>query len=475
MRLNYLIYTFIFCCLVSISGIAQNTHAYDVNTKAEKAYINKLNFVKAEQDLIVKEALQQQQRFERKLLRKLKKTNPKKYQEALAIVHERKAKLEALKNKTEKIGAIADVKSYVPMLDTITGAMNFLENNKNILVNNMDPSAIKTMGQVQAVEAQFNQSAAAIKSLNAYNERLQTAVAEVKGVTAILDKYTGPIKAYSEVLNDLRTVFKNPDAFEMKLMKYLRQIPGLDGFLAENSEMAQNFPSSVSANDPTRMQNADGLLQNVMQGLASNSNTEANAAASGHNSMANKSMADIQQVINSNDNRPRRNYENIQQQVKEFKKPVKPYFNLAIRGYETWYPNLFDLQAGIHIKNKYQVLLLTYLNTRYELHYRNKLYTDAVLPALAIEVGKQVKRTFTFSGGALYNIYAFPLMRENKEQAFKNNGLLQNKNNSFTYFANATVKILQIGKASLNMGLRYEGYSNDPHGRLNINLGINFN
>jgi hypothetical protein len=467
MRLNYLLYTSIFYCVLSVFVMAQNSEALIATAKAEKAYTNKLDFVKAEQDLIVKEALKQQQRFERKLLRQLKKKNPQKYQEALAIVNERKAKLTALKNKTEKIGAIADVKSYVPMLDTITGALNFLEKNKNVL----DPNALKTMSQVQAVEAQFNQSAASIKSLNEYNERLQTAVAEVKGVTALLDKYISPIKAYSEVLNDLRTVFKNPDAFEMKLMKYLRQIPGLDGFLSEHSEMAQNFPSSVSVNDPARMQNAEGMLQNVMQGLATN-NTDAPNSTS---TLANKSMADIQQVVNSANTRPRRNYENIQQQVKDFKRPVKPYFNLAIRGYETWYPNLFDVQAGINIKNKYHVLLLTYLNTRYELHYRNKLYTDAVLPSLAIELGKQIHRTFTFSGGALYNIYAFPFIRDNKEQAFKNNSLLQNKNNSFTYFANASVKILQMGKASLNMGLRWEGYSKDPHSALNINLGINFN
>jgi hypothetical protein len=475
MRLNYLIYTFIFAFLAAISAIAQNPSALNMSAKTEKAYTNKLNFVKAEQVIIVNEALQLQQRLERKLLRKLKKANPKKYQEALAIVNERKAKLEALKNKTEKIGAIADVKSYVPMLDTITGAMNFLEKNKNVIANSIDPSAIKAMSQVQAVEAQFNQSAASIKSLNEYNERLQTAVAEVKGMTAILDKYTGPIKAYSEVLNDLRVVFKNPDAFEMKLMKYLRQIPGLDGFLAEHSEMAQNFPSSVSVNDPARMQNAEGILQNVMQGLANNNTNDPNNSGSNAASIQNKSMADIQQVINSSNTRPRRNYDNIQQQVKDFKRPVKPYFNLAIRGYETWYPNLFDLQAGVNIKNKYQILLLTYLNTRYEFHYNNKLYSDAVLPALAIELGKQIKRTFTFSGGALYNIYAFPLIKDNKEQALKNNSLFQNKDNSFTYFAGASIKILQMGKASLNMGLRYEGYSRDPHSRLNINLGINFN
>jgi uncharacterized protein YfbU (UPF0304 family) len=450
---------------------AQNDALWQASAKAEKAYTDKLNFVKSEQDLIVKEALQQQQRFERKLLRKLKKTNPKKYQEALAIVNERKAKLIAIKNKTEELGAIADVKSYVPMLDTVTSALNFIEKNKNML----DPSALKAMGQVQAVEEQFNTSAASIKSLNEYNERLQTAVAEVKGVTGLLDQYISPIKAYSEVLNDLRTVFKNPDAFEMKLMKYLRQIPGLDGFLSEHSEMAQNFPSSVSMNDPARMQNAAGMLENMMQGLASSNNNDPNSAGSSIANIQNKSMADIQQVINSNNTRPRRNYENVQQQVKDFKRPVKPYFNFAIRGYETWYPNLFDVQTGINIKNKYHILLLTYLNTRYELHYRNKLYTDAVLPSLAIELGKQIRRTFTFSGGALYNIYAFPFIRDNKEQAFKNNILLQNKNNSFTYFANASVKILQMGKASLNMGLRYEGYSKDPHSQLNINLGINFN
>jgi hypothetical protein len=471
MRLNYLVYTIIFCCLAAVSAIAQNNAILNTSEKAQKAYTDKLNFVKSEQDIIVKEALQQQQRFERKLLRKLKKSNPAKYQEALAIVNERKAKLIALKNKTEKFGAIADVKSYVPMLDTITGAMNFIEKNKNVL----DPSALKAMGQVQTVEEQFNSSAASIKSLNEYNERLQTAVAEVKGVTAILDKYISPIKAYSEVLNDLRTVFKNPDAFEMKLMKYLRQIPGLDGFLAEHSEMAQNFPSSVSVNDPDRVQKAAGMLENMMQGLASNNSNDPNSTGSHVANIQNKSMADIQQVINSNNTRPRRNYENIQQQVKDFKRPVKPYFNFAIRGYETWYPNMVDLQAGINIKNKYHVLLLTYLNTRYEFHYRNKFYTDAVLPSLAIELGKQIRRTFTFSGGALYNIYAFPFIRDNKEQAFKNNILLQNKNNSFTYFANASVKILQMGKASLNMGLRYEGYSKDPHSQLNINLGINFN
>jgi hypothetical protein len=184
-------------------------------------------------------------------------------------------------------------------------------------------------------------------------------------------------------------------------------------------------------------------------------------------------MADIQSVIQANDKRPRRNYENLPQQIKDFKRPIKPYFNVAIRGYEKWYPNTFDVQAGINIKNKYQVLCLAYLNSRYQFNVQNKLYSDRLMPALALELGKQWQRTFTLSGGSFYNFSAFSIVRENKEAVF--NTLLSPQNQSFSYFANAAVKILQMGKANLNLGLRWEGNSKDPHSLLNMNLGIQFN
>ncbi len=444
---------------------AQTIHSDSIawTAKSQKAYTQKLAFVKAEQKSILNEVLQQQKRFERKLLRQLKKSKApdtkEKYQNAKAIITERKAQLARLDNKTQDLKDLTGDKLYVPLLDTINSATAWL--NKNPLP--MQADAQKILDQVQNMEGDFKQGAASLQTLNQYNERLQTAVADVKGTAAIFEKYTGPIKAYSEVLNDLRAVFKNPDVIETKLMKYLRHIPGLDGYIAEQGEFAQHFPSQASTNDPARLQTiAIGAIQNLAQNAQSQNPTP------NHHSQ----LQDIQSVIQANQHRPRRNYDNLPQQIKNFKRPVKPYFNLAIRGYEKWYPNTFDVQAGLNIKNKYQVLCLAYLNTRYQFNVQKKLYSDRLMPALALEFGKSFKNTFTLSAGSFYNFSAFSIARENKEAVF--NTLLSPQNQSFSYFANAAVKILQVGKASLNMGLRWEGNSKDPHSLLNINLGLQF-
>jgi hypothetical protein len=477
MRLRTL-FIWIFMVFFCATLFPKNKDSLLITNKTEKYFYDKIDYVKAEQQAILTEALQKQKRFERKLLRKLKKVDKTKYAQAKAIIAERKTQYEQIKakgndlsNKAQSLGA------YVPLMDTVMGAVKYLEKGQQALDGKMG-EALKGM---EGVEEKFQASSQVISSLNGYNERLLTAFSDVKGISQLMDKHLAPIKNYTAMLNDLRSVYKNPELFETKLLKHLQDIPFLKDYIAEHGELAQIFKGQSSLNDPARIQAAPGASANLNPFNANTLNAIVSNAGANTNSanplqMPN-SAKDMQSIIHANNNRPHRQYDNIQQAVKAFKQPVKPYFNLAIRGYEKWYPNAFDLQAGVNIKNKYKVLFLTYVNARYVYSVQQKQYRDLLIPALAAELGYRIENTLTISAGSMYNLHHINFINQHQNIANKDELVFAQKRNAintWTYFTQVSLKILQIKNMGLNMGLRYEGIGLGQQNTLQINLHLTY-
>ena len=193
---------------------------------------------------------------------------------------------------------------YLPHVDSVQGALNFL--NKNPSVLSASPAV---QAKVQASLAQFQGLQAKLQQADVVKQYIASRKAQIQqylsgysqvpsGVTSALQGYNKQAYYYADQVREYRSMINDPDKMMQTALVLLNKLPAFTNFMKSNSFLAGLFsvPAGYGTNQPV------AGLQTRDQVLAIIKNQVGQGGASGASSLQ-SSLQMVQQDISKVQNK----------------------------------------------------------------------------------------------------------------------------------------------------------------------------
>jgi hypothetical protein len=207
---------------------------------------------------------------EARLKKKLQKIDPAAAQHIFNLDEKYKSFSERLKQKTE---AAATGNYYIPLLDTLKTAFNFLEQNKNLLsLAATLPGLKNALSALNTLQGKVNGAEEIRKFLKGRREFLQQQLSNF-GLTRELKKFSQTVHYYQAQIEEYKQLLNEPDKLIVKSLGLLQKVPAFAGFFRKHSELASIF--RLPGNGPidpaslTGLQTRAGVMNQLQQRFGS--------------------------------------------------------------------------------------------------------------------------------------------------------------------------------------------------------------
>jgi hypothetical protein len=163
-------------------------------------------------------------------------------------------------------------KEYIPLLDTITTSLHFLEKNTAIINST---SVQQTLLSIHSMQDRLQQAKDIQQYLQSRREYLREQLSKLN-MSKALKQYHKKLYYYQAQVEEYRNIIKQPDKVERKAIDLLSKTKLFQEFLAKNSIVASIFPGLN--NSPTLTEVLPGLQTSmqvneiIQQGVGNGSN-----------------------------------------------------------------------------------------------------------------------------------------------------------------------------------------------------------
>ena len=187
-------------------------------------------------DKSAEKALARLQRQEEKMRNRLWKIDSL---SAKNIFGNTEEKYSQLKRKLESPGKLSN---YIPHLDTISGSLNFLTQNSQLLsqVKDAKEKLKDAVSKVDAFKQQLQKADDIKKFLKERKQYLKEQLARF-GFAKQLKKLNKRVYYYTQQVNEYKEVFKDPKKAEKKAIELLSKTKLFKDFMRKNSQLASLF------------------------------------------------------------------------------------------------------------------------------------------------------------------------------------------------------------------------------------------
>lgn len=199
--------------------------------KTEQAYNKLLDNISGMNQKIMRRI----ERFEKKMYKKLAKKDP-----ALAkrLFETPGNSFDQLKNNLSALPSGNG--NYIPRLDTLNSAMNFLQQNE--LTAQLNKAAIeKGKAVAESIKQQFAASGEIKEFIRQRREILEQKLKAFTGFSKQLARYKNDLDGYVMGLQEWKNTLNNPQKIEEKALQLIKKLPAFQQFMKEHGELAQLF------------------------------------------------------------------------------------------------------------------------------------------------------------------------------------------------------------------------------------------
>ncbi len=198
-------------------------------------------------------ALQQLQKLEAKMKRKLKKVDSTAVNNVFANAD---TKYKELAQKIQN----TKLKQYIPRLDSLSTSLKFLENNPALLskVKEGKEKLQDALSKMKGLEGQLHKAEELKKFLKERKQFLKDQLSRF-GFARDLKRLNKQVYYYAQQVNEYKEVLNNPKKIEKKVLELLSKTKAWKEFFARNSVLASLFRLPGDSNDPAAQPNLAGL------------------------------------------------------------------------------------------------------------------------------------------------------------------------------------------------------------------------
>ncbi len=234
--------------------LQDNLPATVLSTKYLDKVSGKANQLNEKLDKKTAKALQQWQKQEERIKRKLAKTDSLK---AIAIFGNTKRQYEQLE---QKLQSKTSLKQYVPSLDTLGSSLKFLQQNPQLLSNvkGAGEKVSNALSKVKGLETQFQKAEDVKAFLKQRRQYLKEQLSQL-GFIKDLKKLNKQAYYYSAQVNEYKSLLKDHKKAEQKALELLGKTKLFKDFMRTNSMLASLFRLPGDPNDPIPVASLVGL------------------------------------------------------------------------------------------------------------------------------------------------------------------------------------------------------------------------
>lgn len=294
------------------------------------------------------------ERFEQKMYRKLARKDLALAKRLFATTGN---SLEQLKNNLSSLPG--NNGQYIPRLDTLNGAMNYLKQNE--LAARLNEKAIE---KSQAVAASLKQQLAASAEIKEFirqrRDILQQKLGLLHGFSKHLSKYKNDLDGYVQAVQEWKSLLNNPQKIEEKALELVKKLPAFQQFMKEHGELAQLFGGgSNNSNDPAGMAinglQTRAMVNSRLQGALSAGGPNAQAAFQQQLGVAQQQLNRLkQQESGSGSAADMPGYAAKKMKYKKLVQRLEPGANIQFSKSNRFFPSTADvaLQLGYRFSEK---------------------------------------------------------------------------------------------------------------------------
>lgn len=207
------------------------------------------------------------ERQEQKLKRKLWKQDSVKAKEVFGDVKGRYDQLRnTLHHKEQQINSSV----YNGHLDSLTTAMQFLQNNPLLKEGNAFTQKVAAnIKSISNLKSSLNQTESIRKQITERQQQLKAQLQNT-GLVKEFRKYRKEVYYYQQQVREYKEALNDPKKLGAKLLTAAQKIPAFQEFFRKNSQLASMFRLPGNGTDPANMQSFAGLqtradVQNIIQ------------------------------------------------------------------------------------------------------------------------------------------------------------------------------------------------------------------
>jgi hypothetical protein len=263
-------------CSICLHGLCQNTLKDSTYKQVSDKTLDKLSQSYATLD----KSINQQSsniinRFQKQEL-KLKSILQKKDSiAAQQIFSNSEATFQTLKSKLQQplsTNTISSLKNYVPGLDSVKTALQFLNKSGLSIAGNQKATAL--IGQINQLQASLQNANSIKEYLSQREANLQQDLSQF----GLSNKLTGMSKQvfyYQQELSQYKEILNDQQKQQQAIITVVNAIPAYQKFWQNNSMLSQLFPSPGNAGTPlagSGLQSSAQIGKNIQQRLGTNLN-----------------------------------------------------------------------------------------------------------------------------------------------------------------------------------------------------------
>lgn len=350
-------------------------------------------------------ALQQWQKQEARIKRKLAKTDSAK---AVAVFGNAKQQYEQLE---QKLQSKASLQQYIPSLDTLSSSLKFLQQNPQLLSNAKEAKEKLTtaLSKVNGMQGKFQQAEEVKQFIKQRRELLKNQLGNL-GVAKELKKLNKQAYYYSEQLNEYKSLLKDHKKTERKALELLSKSKLFNNFMRKNSMLALLFRLPGDPNDPvaqtslvglqTRAQ-VNGLIQQQIASGGPNAQQQLQQNIQGAQSQLSTLKNKITQMgVSSSDAEMPEGFKPNNQKTKSFLKRLELGTNIQSQKANGYFPVTSDL--GLSVGYKLNDKSIIGIGASYKLGWgKNIRHINITQQGAGLRsfVDYKIKGSFWLSGG----------------------------------------------------------------------------
>jgi len=242
-------------CAYAQSPSPVDDTAPDLSPSLSSKYLDKVsskaNQLEQKLDKQTVKALQQWQKQEARIKRKLARTDSLK---AAAIFGNAEQQYKQLE---QKLQSKTSLQQYIPSLDSISSSLKFLQQNPRLLSNakGAQQKLSDAASKVNGMEGKFQKAEEIKKWIKERKQLLKEQLVNM-GFAKELKKLNKQAFYYSERLNEYKSLLKDHTKAERKALELLRQSKLFTNFMRKNSMLASLF--RLPGDDPSSFGGAGG-------------------------------------------------------------------------------------------------------------------------------------------------------------------------------------------------------------------------
>jgi hypothetical protein len=185
--------------------------------------------------------LSKSERLEKKMLRKLKRINPKEADSLMALSSTKYKNMSSELTSKLPDNLKSKGREYIPRLDSLSTSLSFLSKNKEYT-----DEAKKELEKLNGLQGKLQQSEKVKQFIKERKEQMKQALARYSklptGLRKEYDKLNRNAYYYSAQIKEYKDMLKDPAKLEKKALALLRTVPAFQKFMKENGELSRLFP-----------------------------------------------------------------------------------------------------------------------------------------------------------------------------------------------------------------------------------------